>query len=115
MNKTMKAFTFKRYGKHPELGFEKVDYPAINANEILVKIYAVGLNPIDNMIPTGIFKPVLHFKLPGVLGSDLSGVVMRWASRSLASGQAMKFLPACSTVEQALLPNLQPCLKVQPP
>ena len=76
MNKTMKAFTFKRYGKHPELGFEKVDYPAINANGILVKIYAVGLNPIDNMIPTGIFKPVLHFKLPGILGSDLSGVVI---------------------------------------
>lgn len=72
----MKAFTFKRYGKHPELGFEKVDYPAINANEILVKIYAVGLNPIDNMIPTGIFKPVLHFKLSGILGSDLSGVVI---------------------------------------
>lgn len=72
----MKAFTFKRYGKHPELGCEKVDYPAINADEILVKVYAAGLNPIDNMIPTGIFKPVLHFKLPGIMGSDLSGVVI---------------------------------------
>jgi len=77
----MKAFTFKRYGKSPELGFDNVDYPSLKANEVLVKVYAVGLNPIDNMIPTGIFKPVLHFKLPATLGSDLSGVVIAVGSR----------------------------------
>ncbi|HDL7808484.1 TPA: NADP-dependent oxidoreductase [Yersinia enterocolitica] len=80
-NKTMKAFTFKRYGKSPELGFDNVEYSAPNADEILVKVYAVGLNPIDNIIPTGIFKPVLHFKLPATLGSDLSGVVIAVGSR----------------------------------
>ncbi|KOC91452.1 NADP-dependent oxidoreductase [Winslowiella iniecta] len=79
--KTMKAFTFKRYGKSPELGFDNIDYPAPDADEILVKVYAVGLNPIDNMIPTGIFKPVLHFRLPATLGSDLSGVVIAAGSR----------------------------------
>lgn len=77
----MKAFTFKRYGKSPALGFDNIDYPAPAADEILVKVYAVGLNPIDNMIPTGIFKPVLHFKLPATLGSDLSGVVVAVGSR----------------------------------
>lgn len=77
----MKAFTFKRYGKSPELGFDNVDYPCPGPNEILVKVYAVGLNPIDNMIPTGIFKPVLHFKLPATLGSDLAGVVIATGSR----------------------------------
>lgn len=80
-NKTMKAFTFKRYGKSPELGFDDVDYPSLKANEVLVKVYAAGLNPIDNMIPTGIFKPVLHFKLPAILGSDLSGVVIAVGNR----------------------------------
>lgn len=79
--KTMKAFTFKCYGKSPELGFDDVDYPSLNPDEILVKVYAVGLNPIDNMIPTGMFKPVLHFKLPAILGSDLSGVVVAVGSR----------------------------------
>ncbi len=77
----MKAFTFKRYGKSPALGFDNIDYPAPAADEILVKVYAVGLNPIDNMIPTGIFKPVLHFKLPATLGSDLPGVVVAVGSR----------------------------------
>lgn len=80
-NKTMKAFTFKRYGKSPELGFDNVDIPIIKPDKILVKVYAVGLNPIDNVIPTGIFKPVLHFKLPAIVGSDLSGVVIAVGSR----------------------------------
>lgn len=79
--KTMRAFTFKRYGKSAELGFDNIDYPSMEPDEILVKVYAVGLNPIDNMIPTGIFKPVLHFKLPATLGSDLSGIVIATGSR----------------------------------
>ncbi|HHA1293437.1 NADP-dependent oxidoreductase [Enterobacter ludwigii] len=79
--KTMKAFTFKRYGKSPELGFDDVDFPSPGDNEILVKVYAVGLNPIDNMIPTGMFKRVLHFSLPATLGSDVSGVVVATGRR----------------------------------
>ncbi|KLP36281.1 NADP-dependent oxidoreductase [Enterobacter ludwigii] len=79
--KTMKAFTFKRYGKSPELGFDDVDFPSPGDDEILVKVYAVGLNPIDNMIPTGMFKRVLHFSLPATLGSDVSGVVVATGRR----------------------------------
>lgn len=77
----MKAFTFKRYGKSPELGFDDVDFPSPGDDEILVKVYAVGLNPIDNMIPTGMFKRVLHFSLPATLGSDVSGVVVATGRR----------------------------------
>ena len=55
--RTMKAFTFKRYGKSPELGFEESDYPSHGDEDILVKVYAVGLNPIDNMIPAGTSYP----------------------------------------------------------
>jgi NADPH:quinone reductase-like Zn-dependent oxidoreductase len=41
----------------------------------------VGLNPIDNMIQTGMFKPVLHFQLPATIGSDLAGVVTQVGSQ----------------------------------
>lgn len=77
----MKALTFKRYGKSPDIGFTDVPRPSLKADELLVKIHAVGLNPIDNMIPTGMFKPVLHFQLPATIGSDLSGVVIEVGSR----------------------------------
>lgn len=57
-NQTMKALTFKRYGKSPEIGFA-IPTPTLKPDELLVQIHAAGLNPIDNMIPTGMFKPVL--------------------------------------------------------
>jgi len=80
-DQTMKALTFKRYGKSPEIGFADVPRPTLKADEILVQVRAVGLNPIDNMIPTGMFKPVLHFRLPATLGSDLAGVVTEVGSK----------------------------------
>jgi len=71
----MKALTFKRYGKSPEIGFAQVPCPELKPNEILVEVHAAGINPIDNMITTGVFKPILRFKLPAIMGSDLAGVV----------------------------------------
>ncbi|WP_018990363.1 NADP-dependent oxidoreductase [Aromatoleum toluclasticum] len=71
----MKALTFKRYGKSPEISLADVPRPTLHADELLVQVHAAGVNPIDNMIPTGMFKPVLHFQLPATLGSDLAGVV----------------------------------------
>ncbi|OHC66624.1 MAG: NADPH:quinone oxidoreductase [Rhodocyclales bacterium GWA2_65_20] len=71
----MKALTFTRYGKSPEIGLTDVPRPTLKDDELLVQVHAAGLNPIDNMIPTGMFKPVLHFQLPATLGSDLAGVV----------------------------------------
>jgi NADPH:quinone reductase-like Zn-dependent oxidoreductase len=71
----MKALTFKRYGKSPDIGLADIPRPTLKGDEILVQVHAAGLNPIDNMIPTGMFKPVLHFQLPATLGSDLAGIV----------------------------------------
>lgn len=72
----MKALVLKSYGKNARLDFETLPRPVIKDNEILVKVHAVGLNPIDNMIPAGTFKPILHFTLPAVMGSDLAGTVI---------------------------------------
>ena len=76
----MKALTFKRYGKSPEIGITEVPRPTLRPDELLVEVHAAGLNPIDNMITTGMFKPVLKFKLPAVMGSDLAGVVVEVGS-----------------------------------
>ncbi|PIG09128.1 NADP-dependent oxidoreductase [Comamonas sp. 26] len=76
----MKALTFKRYGKTPEIGITEVLRPTLRPNEMLIEVHAAGLNPIDNMITTGMFKPVLKFKLPAVMGSDLAGVVVEVGS-----------------------------------
>lgn len=77
----MRALTFTRYGKQPGIGFSELPRRGLQPDELLVEVHAAGLNPIDNMIPTGMFKPVLRFGLPATLGSDLAGVVTEVGSR----------------------------------
>jgi len=77
----MKALILKRYGKTGQLVFADIPRPTIKPDEILVQVHAVGLNPIDYMIPKGMFKPILKFQLPATMGSDLAGVVVETGSR----------------------------------
>ncbi|MBR1172736.1 NADP-dependent oxidoreductase [Bradyrhizobium sp. KB893862 SZCCT0404] len=77
----MRALVFKRYGKSDQVSFADIPRTTPKPNEILVQVHAAGLNPIDNMIPKGTFKPILRFDLPATLGSDLAGVVVEVGSR----------------------------------
>ncbi|UGA43790.1 NADP-dependent oxidoreductase [Bradyrhizobium quebecense] len=77
----MRALVFKRYGKPDQVAIVDIPRPMPKPNEILVQVHAAGLNPIDNMIPKGTFKPILRFRLPAMLGSDLAGVVVEVGSR----------------------------------
>jgi NADPH:quinone reductase-like Zn-dependent oxidoreductase len=77
----MKALVLKSYGGAKALEVTEIPRPAIKPDEILVQVYAAGLNPIDNMIPKGDFKPLIPLKLPATMGSDLAGVVVETGSR----------------------------------
>jgi len=77
----MKALVFKKYGKADQIVFADLPRPALQPDEILVQVHAAGLNPIDNAIPKGAFKPLLKFQLPATLGSDLAGIVVEVGSR----------------------------------
>lgn len=80
-SQTMKALTFERYGKSPDIGLTDLPRPTLRPDELLVEVHAAAVNPIDNMILTGIFKPILDFQFPATLGSDLAGVVTEVGSR----------------------------------
>ena len=77
----MKALVFKRYGGRDQVVFVDSPRPVPKPGEILVRVHAVGLNPIDNMIPKGTFKPILKLQLPATLGSDLAGIVVEVGNR----------------------------------
>ena len=77
----MKALVFTRYGKADHKAFVTLPDPAIKPDELLVRVHAVGLNPVDNMIAQGAFKPLLSFRLPAILGSDVAGVVVAVGSQ----------------------------------
>lgn len=77
----MKALILKKYGGPDQIVFADIPEPALKPDEILVRVHAVGLNPIDNAIPKGSFKPIIQLQLPATLGSDLAGVVAEVGSR----------------------------------
>lgn len=77
----MKAFILERYGKSNQMRLADISRPTIKPDQILVQVYAAGLNPIDTMIPKGTFKPILKFELPAIMGSDLAGIVVEVGSK----------------------------------
>jgi Alcohol dehydrogenase GroES-like domain len=96
----MKALVFRRYGKRDNITFADVPRPLPKPDEIIVQVHAVGLNPIDTMVPKGSFKPMLKFQLPATLGSDLAGVVVETGSR------VTRFKPGDAVFRQYLRPGL---------
>jgi NADPH:quinone reductase-like Zn-dependent oxidoreductase len=72
----MKAFVVERYGKSG-LRAAEVQGPSVAPRDVLVRVSAASINPLDRMIRNGEFRLLLKYKTPFVLGHDLAGVVTR--------------------------------------
>ena len=70
----MKAFVVARYGKN-EVRAADVPEPRVGDRDVLVKVSAASINPLDSMVRNGEFKQLLKYKTPFVLGHDVAGVV----------------------------------------
>ena len=71
----MKALTLTKYSKKELLQLNNVAVPILKDDEVLIEIYASGLNVLDAKIKSGEFKLILPYKLPLVLGHDAAGIV----------------------------------------
>ena len=77
----MKAFIVDRYGKNERLRAGEVPEPELREDEVLVQVYAAGVNQLDFKIRNGEFKIFLPYRAPFVLGYDVAGVVVRVGPR----------------------------------
>jgi NADPH:quinone reductase-like Zn-dependent oxidoreductase len=75
----MKAFVVEKYGKDG-LRAAVVPEPVVGARDVLVRVSATAINPLDKMVRNGEFKQLLKYKRPFVLGHDVAGVVARVGS-----------------------------------
>ncbi len=71
----MKAFRIHRFGGPEVLTFDDLPMPKPRAGEVLVKVFAASVNPVDFKIREGNYPPVGEGALPVVLGRDISGVI----------------------------------------
>jgi NADPH:quinone reductase-like Zn-dependent oxidoreductase len=72
---TMKAVRVHEYGGPEVLKYENAPRPRPVAGEVLVRIHAAGVNPMDWKIRSGFFKDVIAYPMPMIPGWDVSGVV----------------------------------------
>ncbi len=71
----MKAVRIQEYGSASVLAYEDAPMPSITANEVLVRVIAASVNPVDWKIREGYLKEMLTYEMPLTLGWDVSGVV----------------------------------------
>lgn len=72
----MKAAVLNQYNKNNlNLEIRELPVPQIADNEVLVKVMAAGVNPLDNMITRGEVKLIVPYKMPLVMGNELSGII----------------------------------------
>ena len=72
---TMKAVRFHTYGAPDVLVYEDVPKPEPAAGEVLVKVHATSVNPIDWKVRAGQLRGFRDYPLPFILGWDVSGVI----------------------------------------
>src|SRR6266576_2780444 len=71
----MKAIRIHQYGGPEVLAQVEMQRPAPGANEVLIKVHAASVNPVDWKMRAGYMKDFLPLSLPATLGSDVSGTV----------------------------------------
>jgi NADPH:quinone reductase-like Zn-dependent oxidoreductase len=72
----MKAVAFDRYGSPEELQYRELEKPIAKSNELLVRVRASSVNPVDWKIRQGHLQLLTGFNFPRIVGSDISGVVV---------------------------------------
>ncbi|WP_406402604.1 NADP-dependent oxidoreductase [Streptomyces sp. NBC_00879] len=76
----MKTFMIERYGDKAGVRAGEMPDPQVGVDDIMVRIHAASINPLDLKLRDGDFKAFLPYRLPLILGNDLAGVVVQVGS-----------------------------------
>lgn len=72
----MKAAVLTGYDKNGrDLELRELPVPEPAAGEVLVRVHAAGVNPLDNMIVRGEVKLIVPYRFPLVMGDSLMVVL----------------------------------------
>lgn len=71
----MKAARIRSFGGPEVLKLEEIEVPRPTADQVLVRVAAAGINPVDYKIREGHFPKITERNLPLTLGRDVCGTV----------------------------------------
>lgn len=84
----MKAAYYDEFGGPKGVKTGELDLPELKEGEVLVKIKAAGVNPVDAVITKGYYKDMMPHSFPIIPGWDLAGAIEKrgHAARSFEEG-----------------------------
>lgn len=71
----MKAVTYKKFGNTDVLEFSEQTKPTVQPDQVLVRVKAFSINPMDWKIRRGEMKLMSGSKFPKNTGADFAGIV----------------------------------------
>jgi NADPH:quinone reductase-like Zn-dependent oxidoreductase len=71
----MNAVVLHEYGGPDKLKYESYPDPVAKKGEVLVRVTASSVNPIDYKMRSGAMKQFFPLEFPAILGRDISGIV----------------------------------------
>lgn len=77
MNNVMKAAQISQYSKVIEAQVNEVRVPDIGDNDVLIKVKAAAINPLEMLIMTGSVKLIQDYTFPLTIGNELAGIVQK--------------------------------------
>ncbi|RDC63618.1 NADP-dependent oxidoreductase [Adhaeribacter pallidiroseus] len=91
MEKEMKAAVYEEFGGADKIQIRSITIPELKESEVLVKIKAAGVNPVDAAVREGFLKNYLPYRFPIIPGWDMAGVVADrgFSARRFAVGDAV--------------------------
>jgi NADPH:quinone reductase-like Zn-dependent oxidoreductase len=72
----MKAVQLMGYGDIDQLRYQDVPMPEPGPGEVLIKVAATSVNPVDWKIRSGAVKEIMPVSFPAILGRDVAGTVV---------------------------------------
>ncbi|WP_019911783.1 NADP-dependent oxidoreductase [Paenibacillus sp. HW567] len=75
MKTLMKAAQITKYSKKIHAQINEIPIPEVADNEVLVRVKAAAVNPLEMLIITGSVKLIQDYEFPLTLGNELAGVV----------------------------------------
>lgn len=84
--RTMRAWRIHDYGGLEAMRLESMPVLSASAGEVLVRVTAISVNPIDWKMREGLLKGVFAMTFPRVLGRDCVGIVVESTDPSLNAG-----------------------------
>ncbi|MFJ8196865.1 NADP-dependent oxidoreductase [Streptomyces sp. NPDC096152] len=73
----MKAITLDKYGSPDDLRLTDGPDPKVAPAEVLIRVKAAGVNPVDWKLAAGYLDPIMEVRFPLISGWDVAGVVER--------------------------------------